>query len=228
MEFFCQHTIIRAGFDRPSFLGKPGRRAGTLGLTRLFITTPIICTQTIFLLAFAFFLGYVFFQESFSKTAWLKPQGWRVTSTPSAVAHTRLQQVLAKLKKRKFRITPQRLAVLEALVASDRHPSVEQVYSQVKGRFPTTSLATVYKTVALLKEMNEVLELGFSDAGNRYDALKPYPHPHVICTRCGRILDPEVSGLEALTEEMSRKTGFTIISHRLDFYGVCPECREAP
>lgn len=148
-------------------------------------------------------------------------------NTSTAAPHTRLQQVLAKLKKRKFRITPQRLAVLEALVASDRHPSVEQVYAQVKARFPTTSLATVYKTVALLKDMNEVLELGFSDVGNRYDALKPYPHPHVICTGCGRILDPEVSGLEALTEEMSRKTGFTIVSHRLDFYGLCPDCRKA-
>ncbi|MEJ5366005.1 MAG: Fur family transcriptional regulator [Desulfosoma sp.] len=151
-----------------------------------------------------------------------------MTSNNSAVAsQARLQQVLAKLKERKFRITPQRLAVLEALVASERHPSVDQVYAQVKARFPTTSLATVYKTVALLKEMNEVLELGFSDVGNRYDALRPYPHPHVICTHCGRILDPELSGLEALTEEMSRKTGFTIVSHRLDFYGVCPDCRKA-
>jgi len=141
-------------------------------------------------------------------------------------AQERLQQMLEKLKRRRFRITPQRLAVLEILVESDFHPSVETIFAQVRKRFPTTSLATVYKTVGLLKEMHEVLELGFHDAGNRYDARKPFPHPHVICTSCGRIRDPELSGLQELAEEMGRKTGFTIVTHRLDFYGVCPECRE--
>ncbi|SMC25540.1 Fur family transcriptional regulator, peroxide stress response regulator [Desulfacinum hydrothermale DSM 13146] len=140
-------------------------------------------------------------------------------------AQARLQQMVEKLKAQRFRITPQRLAVLEILVESDSHPSVETVYAQVRKRFPTTSLATVYKTVTLLKEMNEVLELGFHNTANRYDALKPYPHPHVICTQCGKILDPPLEGAHGLAQEMSRKTGFLISSHRLDFYGICPDCQ---
>ena len=69
----------------------------------------------------------------------------------------RVEEMLFKLKSRDFRITPQRLAVLKILAGSDRHPSVDDIYQEVKAEFPTTSLATVYKTVSLLKELNEVL-----------------------------------------------------------------------
>ena len=139
----------------------------------------------------------------------------------------RLGQMLTKLKSHDFRITPQRLAVLRILSVSEDHPSAEQIYEKVKTEFPTTSLATVYKTIALLKELNEVLELGFPDTGNRYDGGKPFPHPHVICVKCRKIVDPELISLEELTKEMSKKTGFRILSHRLDFFGLCQECQKA-
>jgi len=137
----------------------------------------------------------------------------------------RVTEMLAKLKSRDFRITPQRLAVLRILATSQDHPSVDQIYQEVKTQFPTTSLATVYKTVALLKELNEVLELGFHDGNNRYDGHKPFPHPHVICTRCCSIMDPELVSLDDLSREMGKKTGYKISTHRLDFFGLCPECQ---
>ena len=136
----------------------------------------------------------------------------------------RLDEMLAKLRERHFRITPQRLAILETLAVSDGHPSVESVFAKVRINFPTTSLATVYKTITLLKELNEVLELGFSDGSNRYDGSKPTPHPHMICTSCKKIIDPDLTSLEQLTREASQKTGFKIVTHRLDFFGICPEC----
>ena len=74
--------------------------------------------------------------------------------------------MLSKLRKRKFGITPQRIAIFRVLTGSRDHPSVEGAFEQVKQDFPTTSLATVYKTVILLKQLNEVLELGVQD-GNR-------------------------------------------------------------
>jgi Fur family peroxide stress response transcriptional regulator len=138
----------------------------------------------------------------------------------------RLQEMLKKLKGSDFRITPQRYAVLSILAASEEHPSVDQIYKEVKARFPTTSLATVYKTVSLLKELNEVLELGFHDGNNRYNGNRPHPHPHVICTRCKKIMDPKLTTLDDLSREMGRKTGYKIQSHRLDFFGVCPECQK--
>ncbi|MRR08232.1 MAG: transcriptional repressor, partial [Deltaproteobacteria bacterium] len=133
---------------------------------------------------------------------------------------------LSKLKSRDFRITPQRLAVLKILATSEGHPSVDDIYKEVKALFPTTSLATVYKTISLLKELNEVLELGFPDGSNRYDGYNPVPHPHAICMKCKKIMDPELMNIDELSEEMSRKTGYTIFHHRLDFFGLCPDCQQ--
>ncbi|WP_044347639.1 Fur family transcriptional regulator [Dethiosulfatarculus sandiegensis] len=125
------------------------------------------------------------------------------------------------------RITPQRLAVLKILAASKDHPGVEMIYRQVKKDFPTTSLATVYKTVTLLRELQEVLELGFADQGSRYDGNRPSPHPHVICTKCGSIVDSQFSQMKELAREMTQETGFEITHHRLDFFGLCPKCRSS-
>lgn len=138
----------------------------------------------------------------------------------------RFQRMVEKLKEHGLRMTPQRLVIVQALVATEAHPSVEDIHTQVSHTFPTTSLATVYKTVSLLKELNEVLELGFPNMSNRYDGLKPYPHPHVICLQCKKIMDPELVSMADLAEEMSKKTGFVIVSHRLDFFGICPECQQ--
>ena len=143
----------------------------------------------------------------------------------SVPAKQRIDQMLSKLKDHDFRITPQRLAVLKVLAASEGHPSVEQIYEQVKRRFPTTSLATIYKTVTLLKELNEVLELGFPEGSNRYDGHRPYPHPHLICTKCKKIIDPDLSSLEDLAKEVTKETGFQITTHRVDFFGLCRECQ---
>jgi len=137
----------------------------------------------------------------------------------------RLSRILIKVKERDFRLTPQRLAIIRILVSCEDHPSVDDVYQEVKEQFPTTSLATVYKTISLLKELNEVLELGFPDGCNRYDGNRPYPHPHAICTKCGKIMDPDISSVDELSEEMREKTGYTISFHRLDFFGLCPECQ---
>ena len=126
------------------------------------------------------------------------------------------------LKRRQapnLRVTPQRLAVLRVLTASEGQPLVEMVYEKVRTDFPTTSLATIGKTVSLLKEMGEVLET------NRYGGSKPFPHPHVICTQCKKIIDPDLTSLRDLTREVMEETGFRIVTRRLDFFGVCPECR---
>ena len=137
----------------------------------------------------------------------------------------RLRKMVSTLRENQYRITPQRLAILRVLAESKGHPSVESIYAQVKPDFPTTSLATIYKNVNVLKELGQVLELGFSDDSNRYDGNKPYDHPHVVCVRCKKILDPDVAALKDVTEELARQTGFAITRHRLDFFGICPDCQ---
>jgi len=141
------------------------------------------------------------------------------TDTP-----TRYRQLVEHLRTRGYRITPQRLAILRVLAESDGHPSAEQVFEGIRESYPTTSLGTVYKVIGVLREMGEVLELGFADDSNRYDGAKPYPHPHLICVRCRKIMDPQVSLVDDLTQEVAERTGYHVISHRLDFYGFCPDC----
>ena len=140
---------------------------------------------------------------------------------------TRIDTLVEKLRTRGHRITPQRLAILKVLVASEAHPSVDQVYDQVKAAFPTTSLATVYKTVSIVKAMGEALELEFSQGSNRYDGKKPYPHPHVICTQCQKIIDYETVEIDAMVTKIKQATGFEIDNHRLDFYGICTTCQKS-
>ena len=123
-------------------------------------------------------------------------------------------------------MTPQRMVILKVLSESDDHPTVEQVYGQVRKDFPMTSLATVYKTVSMLKEENEILEINFGSFSSRYDAAKPFPHPHLICLQCQKIIDPEVQMFNEISGELKQKYGFQIVNLRVDYYGICPECQK--
>lgn len=136
----------------------------------------------------------------------------------------RYDQIVRKLRESNHKLTPQRLAVVKILVQNQRHPNIESIFEQLQRDFPTMSLATVYRNVMLLKSLGEVLEIGFPDGSNRYDGRKPYPHPHVICVRCKSIIDPDLRTIQDLTKEVSRITGFKILTHRLDFFGVCSDC----
>ena len=128
------------------------------------------------------------------------------------------RDIASKLSEQGYRLTPQRVALLRLLAASDGHPSAAQLYDRLKDQFPTTSPGTVYKTLNLLKDLDEVLELGFSDDDNRYDGSKPYPHPHLICIRCRKIVDAEVGLAQNLVQEVARQSSYQIVGHRLDFF----------
>jgi Fur family peroxide stress response transcriptional regulator len=136
----------------------------------------------------------------------------------------RYETLVNKLKRSGFRLTPQRSAILKFLATSHDHPSVEQVYERIKEQFPMTSLATVYKTVGLLKAEGEILELGFANGSTRYDGYRPYPHPHLVCIRCHRIIDPEGQDLDQLSIELAEKYGYRLVTHRHDLFGICPSC----
>ena len=136
----------------------------------------------------------------------------------------RFNLIVKKLKENNYKLTPQRLAVVKILAHSEGHPNVEQIYERLQDDFPTMSLATVYRNVMVLKSLGEVLELGFPDGSNRYDGNKPYPHPHVLCVKCKKIIDPNLASLKEMTEEVADETGFKILTHRLDFFGICQDC----
>jgi len=138
----------------------------------------------------------------------------------------RYEQLLAKLRQNDYRITPQRMSLIRLIAASEGHPSAARLYEQIKNQFPTMSLATIYKTLDLLKELGEVLEIGLRD-DNHYDGNRPYPHPHLICTKCQKIMDGEPdTATRTLVCEMEKISGFRIEQYQLIFYGLCPDCQK--
>jgi Fur family transcriptional regulator, peroxide stress response regulator len=137
----------------------------------------------------------------------------------------RFHSIVEKLKSNNHKITPQRLAVAKILAVSKGHPSVEEIYEKLQDDFPTMSLATVYRNVILIKSLGELLELGFPDGRNRYDGNKPYSHPHIVCVRCKKIMDLDFSDIKDMTRRIADETGFKILNHRLDFFGVCRNCQ---
>ncbi|MEJ2108889.1 MAG: transcriptional repressor [Acidobacteriota bacterium] len=136
----------------------------------------------------------------------------------------RFEIIIQKLRNNGYKVTPQRLGIAKILAGSKGHPSVEDIYNLIRKDFPTMSLATVYRNIILIKSLGEVLELGFPDGSNRYDGNKPYPHPHVICIKCRKIVDPDLDSLEDMKKEVSAETKFKILNHRLDFFGICSNC----
>jgi Fur family peroxide stress response transcriptional regulator len=130
-----------------------------------------------------------------------------------------------KLKEHNHKLTPQRFAIIKILSESKGHPSVEDIYKQLQRDFPGISEATVYRNILLMKSLGEVLELGFAGESTHYDGRKPHPHPHIVCIKCRKIIDPDLDSLNEMMKEINEESGFEILTYRLDFFGICPECR---
>ncbi len=137
----------------------------------------------------------------------------------------RFEQILSRLKAKKHKLTPQLIAIAKILAESDDHPDIETIYNRVRTDFPRMSLATVYRNVMVMKSMGDVLEIGFPGGGNRYEGNRVDPHPHAVCERCRKIIDLETGGMAEFVKSIERDTGFAITKHRLDFFGLCPDCR---
>jgi Fur family transcriptional regulator, peroxide stress response regulator len=136
----------------------------------------------------------------------------------------RFQQLIDALKERDFRLTPQRFELVRLIAVSEGHPSANQFYEKIKEKFPTMSRATVYKTLALLKEMNQVFEIDLRE-DSHYDGNRPEPHPHLICMKCNQIVDGELSIDEEIIKKLEQKSGYTILRPQISFYGLCEECQ---
>jgi Fur family peroxide stress response transcriptional regulator len=137
----------------------------------------------------------------------------------------RVQEMMAGLRAAGHRLTPQRLAVVRALVGSPSHPSADQVYSAVVAEHPGIGLATIYNTLELLQSLGQVMPLDFGEGRKRYDARRPEPHAHLICAACGRVEDVDGLDLAGLPVQVASRTGYQVLEHRFDLRGLCPTCQ---
>ena len=117
------------------------------------------------------------------------------------------------LREKGFKVTPQRLAVYDALSSTKSHPNAEMLYNMLQPSYPTMSLATVYKTMDIFAELGLIQVL----TGN---------HPHIRCTECNRVDDIFDFQDEGLMNGVEAKTGYQLSGRQLYFFGRCPHCQE--
>lgn len=136
-----------------------------------------------------------------------------------------MMDVVKILKSKGYKVTPQRIAVYDVLRNTKEHPTVEAIYTKLQPMYPTMSLATVYKSLEMFKEVDLVQELNVGEDKFRYDA-NINNHPHIICTCCSRVDDVDDEAFFNLTEQVATKTGYQLTGQKLYFYGLCPACTE--
>lgn len=122
------------------------------------------------------------------------------------------------------RVTPQRVAVFEALSKRDDHPTVDQIYREVRRQFPMISLNTVYQTVEALVDMKVVSPIGHGQEAARYET-DAKPHHHAVCIACKRISDIFDPGLGQVRLPRAMRDRFVVLGHKVEFFGYCADCQ---
>lgn len=124
-----------------------------------------------------------------------------------------------------LKLTAQRTAICTALagMAGKKHPTVQEIFEEARKHHPGVSLATVYNTLAVLKERGLLYELGPDAAGAVHYELDVDTHVNVVCIRCKQVLDLHhiSTGLEEVVEA---ETGFQLVGAQMLYYGICPDC----
>ncbi|EOT27536.1 hypothetical protein C805_01644 [Eubacterium sp. 14-2] len=134
------------------------------------------------------------------------------------------------LKEHGLKKTRQRILVLEALSScEDKHLTAEEIYETVKAEFPEIGLATVYRTIQLLSELDLVESVQLGDGCVRYEIGKigekeAHRHHHLICLECGKVISFWDDLLEELEERIRESASFQVINHEVKFYGYCESC----
>jgi Fe2+ or Zn2+ uptake regulation protein len=123
----------------------------------------------------------------------------------------------------KLRMTKQRRVILDELKGDDTHLTADRLYERVRRRLPRISLGTVYRNLEVLSELGIIRKLSMADTASRFDGCAD-GHLHIRCVRCGRIDDvPPVEAAFA-EEDVGKATGYRVMGHQLEFWGVCPGC----
>lgn len=125
-----------------------------------------------------------------------------------------------------MRKTKQKEAILGILRGTTSHPTADWVYNEVRKEIPNISLGTVYRNLRLLCQNGEILELDLCGTLSRFDARQD-DHYHFRCQKCGRVFDVDEPVDKKINGRIARKTGFRVIYHKLEFRGVCRECRNS-
>lgn len=133
---------------------------------------------------------------------------------------------LDHLRKRGYRLTPQRLAILRILNETPRHLSAAEIFQEASRRLPGVNEATVYRTLDFLVSQGLALAAHIGSGRIVYESAA-HDHHHLICRNCNQSIEILHSELEGLFEHFEKSTGFRIDSSHVTFFGLCPDCQES-
>ena len=129
---------------------------------------------------------------------------------------------------RRLNTTAQREAIVEQFLRTRDHVSIDELLTKVRKRHPKVGYATVYRTLKLLVDSGLAVERQFGDGQARYEVVGDH-HDHLICVKCGLILEFEDDEIERLQEGIAERLGgFTVLRHRHELYGMCPKAAGDP
>ena len=134
----------------------------------------------------------------------------------------------AYIQDRRLNTTSQREAIVEQFLRTRDHVSIDDLLSKVRKRHPKVGYATVYRTLKLLVDSGLAVERQFGDGQARYEIVGDH-HDHLICMKCGLILEFEDAEIERLQDRIAQRLGnFTVLRHRHELYGLCPKASGDP
>lgn len=133
--------------------------------------------------------------------------------------------IIGKLGELGYRLTPQRMMILSAIENSDDHISAEEIYAQVLAKYPHVNISTVYRTLELLKQLGLVTETDLGGGRVRYHPADKGHHHHLVCQKCGAIIDIDESTLARLQDVLLARYNFSASLRHVAIFGLCANCR---
>ncbi len=130
-------------------------------------------------------------------------------------------------KEKGLKNSAKRNLIVHFFLKSDRHYSVEELYQKVKALDPKVSLSTVYRTLKLLAKIGQAQERKFEERYIRFEPIhQEEHHDHLVCLKCGRILEFTNQRIEELQSAVAKEKNFSVVRHKLEIYGYCQRCRK--
>ncbi|WP_419782858.1 Fur family transcriptional regulator [Malaciobacter marinus] len=139
-----------------------------------------------------------------------------------------IEELKRMVKQKGLKYTEQREIVLDILINAEDHLSAEDVYNQIKTKYSDSNIgiATVYRALGFLEEVNLITSIAFGTEGKKYESNAKSHHDHLICTSCGKIVEFLDDEIEKRQDRIAKKNKFKITSHSMQLYGTCKDCQE--
>jgi len=138
-----------------------------------------------------------------------------------------IEEIKHQLRKKGYKLTPQRMAILDVITRINEHLTPAAIYERVHEEYPEIGLVTIYRTIWLLNKLELICEVHGGGDSRSYILRRPHGHHHhLVCNECGTVVDFAGCDLGAIEQKLSKETDFEIEDHLLEFSGRCGVCKK--